>query len=429
MTDSANGEDATIVALSSGRPPAAIGVIRISGGAALAAATGLAGALPSARQAGLRTLRDASGEVLDRALVVAFPGPATATGEDLVELHCHGGRAVIAAVEAALVAMPGVRRAEPGEFTRRALVNGRIDLAEAEGLADLLAAETERQRRVALEAATGGVTRRLTGWMSALATFGAQVEVAIDYVEDGDEGRGALGSSAAALLADMRSVLAQPPVDRVRDGLSVVVAGPPNAGKSTLVNALAQRDVAIVSPVAGTTRDRIEAPVQRSGLMFVLSDTAGLTLSNDPIEAIGVERAHASIAAADLLLWLGDGPPPRDDAIALHARADLPDRGSVPDGRLAVSARDDPELAALWQAIVDRADTLVPSDGSAGLTMRQRARVAEAADDLARAIAADDLLIAAEELRVARGHLGVLLGIDATEAMLDSLFARFCLGK
>lgn len=424
----------TIVALSSGRPPAAIAVIRLSGPAALAVATALAGTLPPPRHAALRSLRDAAGELLDRALVIVFPGPDSATGEDLVELHCHGGRAVTAAVKTAAVSHGGMRRAEPGEFTRRALTNGRIDLAEAEGLADLLAAETQAQRRLALDAATGVVTRRLTGWMQGLADLAATVEVAIDYadeaegVEKGDGGT-LLGSNATVLLADLRRALAEPPVERIRDGIRVTLAGPPNSGKSTLLNALADRDVAIVSPVAGTTRDRIEAPVQREGMAFVFTDTAGLTTTKDAVEAIGVDRAREAVVSADLLLWLGDDAPPRADAIAIHARADEPGRGAAPSGRLAVSAMRGEGMSALWQAIVARAVSIVPITGTGALTVRQREQVGRAADHLASAIASVDPLIVAEELRTARVCCAGLLGIDATEAMLNSLFSRFCLGK
>lgn len=422
-------DDATIVALSSGRPPAAIGVIRLSGPAAMAAVGALAGRLPPPRRASLRRLRSDAAGVLDQALVVVFPGPDSATGEDLVELHCHGGRAVIAAVEAALVAHPGVRAAEPGEFTRRALANGRIDLAEAEGLADLLAAETERQRRLAMDAATGLVTRRLAGWMNAVSALSASVEAAIDYAEEGDAPSATPFAAAETLLEDLRRALAEAPVERVRDGLRVTVAGPPNSGKSTLVNALAGRDVAIVSPVAGTTRDRIEASVQRGGLAFVLTDTAGLTITDDPVEAIGVDRARAAMASADLLLWLGDDEAPRDDAILVHARADLPGRGSTPAGRSRVAVHRGEGVEDIWLALIGRGEDIIPLAGSGALSNRQREQLALVVEDLRRAIANPDMLIAAEELRVARSRLARLLGLDATEAMLDALFSRFCLGK
>lgn len=237
---------ATIFAVSSGRPPAAIAVLRISGTGAVDAARRLTRGLPPPRVAGLRGLRDASGRLLDRALVLVFPGPDSATGEDLVELHCHGGRAVVAAVGRALAAMDGLREALPGEFTRRALENGRIDLIEAEGLADLLEAETEAQRVAALSAAEGRVSQRLQGWMDAVALLSARVEASIDYAEEGDVDDDATAIQAIVeaghgVATDMASVLDAPPVERVRDGIRVVIAGPPNSGKSTLLNLLAEQ--------------------------------------------------------------------------------------------------------------------------------------------------------------------------------------------
>jgi tRNA modification GTPase len=262
----------TIFALSSGQPPAAIGVVRISGPQAFAAVESLAGKLPSPRRATLRTL-STDATHLDRALVLIFPGPTTVTGEDLAELHLHGGRAVVRAVEAALAAMSGLRAAEAGEFTRRALANGRIDLTEAEGLGDLLAAETEAQRRAAIRAAEGGIRQRIEGWASRTLQLSAIVEAMLDHADEDDVAAeagplGRIGDDARALEAEIETVLAQPGVERLRDGIRVVLAGPPNAGKSTLLNALAEREAAIVSPLAGTTRDRIEAPVMRDGIAY-----------------------------------------------------------------------------------------------------------------------------------------------------------------
>lgn len=423
----------TIVALSSGRPPAAIGVIRVSGPRALAAAAGIAGSLPEPRRVGLRGLRDATGAMLDRALVLVFPGPATATGEDLVEFHCHGGRAVVAAVEAALVAHPGCRAAEPGEFTRRALAHGRIDLAEAEGLADLLEAETEAQRVAALAAAEGRISRQVATWMARAAALSARIEASIDY-DDEDDVRSS-GDAVAAIVADARALSEEiaatataPPVERLRDGVRVVLAGPPNAGKSTLLNLLAERDAAIVSPHAGTTRDVIEAPVRRDGIAYLLFDTAGLTSTADEVEAIGVVRAEAAAGAADILLWLGDAPPPRADAVWLHARADQEGRGTPSSEAQVVVRRDDPAtIDRLWSVLGERAAVLLPRSDALPLRQRHRRACVSAANDLAMTV--HDPLLVAENLRRASRSLGKIVGVDATEAMLDALFSRFCLGK
>lgn len=423
----------TIVALSSGRPPAAIGVIRVSGPRALAAAAALAGSLPEPRRVGLRGLRDATGAMLDRALVLVFSGPATATGEDLVEFHCHGGRAVVAAVEAALVAHPGCRAAEAGEFTRRALVHGRIDLAEAEGLADLLEAETEAQRVAALAAAEGRISRQVATWMARAATLSARIEASIDY-DDEDDVRSS-GDAAAAIVADARALgeeiaaaATAPPVERLRDGVRVVLAGPPNAGKSTLLNLLAERDAAIVSPHAGTTRDVIEAPVRRDGIAYLLSDTAGLTSTADEVEAIGVVRAEAAAGAADILLWLADAPPPRADAVWLHARADQEGRGIPSSEAQVVVRRDDPAtIDRLWSVLGERAAVLLPRSDALPLRQRHRRACVSAAEDLAMTV--HDPLLVAENLRRASRSLGEIVGVDATEAMLNALFSRFCLGK
>ncbi|QQV79155.1 tRNA uridine-5-carboxymethylaminomethyl(34) synthesis GTPase MnmE [Sphingomonas aliaeris] len=424
----------TIFAVSSGAPPAAIAVLRISGPAAKRSAISLAGTLPRARLASLRRLRDpADGSLLDSALVLVFDGPATATGEDLVELHLHGGRAVVAAVERVLSAQPGLRRAEPGEFTRRALAAGRIDLTEAEGLGDLLSAETEGQRRAAILAADGGIRRRIEDWSKRLLSVSAQIEAELDFSDEDDVGALAvevIKLDIAAISNDVRIVLAQPPVERLRDGVSVVLAGPPNSGKSTLLNAMAGRDAAIVSSIAGTTRDRIEVQVSRNGIAYRLTDTAGLAPdTNDPIEAIGIERARRAIETADIVLWLGDDPPPYG-AIWLHARADELGRGEKPkDCVLAVSAHSDEGLSELWRLLEREVSSLLPSTDEIAVNNRQRRLLGEANQAIETSVVSSDLLIVAEGIRMGLSSLDRITGSSDTEAMLDALFGKFCIGK
>lgn len=422
----------TIFALSSGAPPAGIAVIRLSGPAAFDAVCALAGGLPEPRRAALKSLRDpASGELLDRALVLAFPGPASATGEDLAELHLHGGRAVVRGVEAALAGL-GLRRAEPGEFTRRALLNGRIDLSEAEGLGDLLMAETDTQRRLALRSAEGAVRRAVEGWAARALGIAAGVEALLDHSDEDDvdaEALPGLRAAAGELGAEIAAVAARPAVDRLRDGIRVVLAGPPNAGKSTLFNALADRDAAIVSPLAGTTRDRIEAPVARAGVAWLLIDTAGLAeRPGDAVESIGIDRARDAMAEADVVLWLGDEPPP-PGALWVHARADQAGRGDRGAKHVAVSAATGEGIGTLWALLAERAAGLLPPPDMVGLNERQRGLCAAAAASLGAAGGEDDPLIVAEHLRAALRAFDAVTGRADVEAMLDALFARFCIGK
>lgn len=424
----------TIVALSSGRPPAAIAIIRISGPQAFAAARTIAGSLPDARRAALRTLRGPDGAILDRALVLVFPAPRSATGEDTVEFHVHGGRAVTAAVEEALVAQAGCRLAKAGEFTRRAFENGRIDLIEAEGLADLLAAETESQRRRAIDAAEGHVSRKIGEWVDAVLALSARVEAILDFGDEDDVSPddGRIARDALALASDMARVLDQPTVERLRDGVVVALAGPPNAGKSTTLNALAGRDAAIVSPIPGTTRDRIELHVVRSGRAYRLVDTAGLRETGpDVIEAEGIARAMRTVASADIVLWLGDEPPPAAEAetLWLQPRSDVPGRGQILPGRtLAFSATTGANMAAVWDLIAEHSARLIPAEDEIALNRRQQDLLLDAREALTGA-GHEDMLIVAEHLRAARHALDRLLGRVGAEDMLDALFGRFCIGK
>lgn len=405
-------------------------MVRISGPRAGAVLEALAGKIPAPRAARLRTLRrSGDGAPLDRALVLWFPGPASATGEDLAELHLHGGRAVVAAVLAAVGSVEGLRPAEAGEFTRRAFENGRIDLAEAEGLADLIAAETETQRQSALALAEGGLGRRVADWQLILLRVSAQVEAELDFSDEGDVGETGAHDTAArldALLGEIRAMLAVPPAERLRDGVRVVLAGPPNAGKSSLFNALVDREAAIVSEIAGTTRDRIEAPVAIDGVPLLLIDTAGLrALTSDAIEAIGIGRAEDAVAGADIVLWLGEERERPQGAMLIAAKADLePDRPG-----LAVSIRAGEGLDALRAALLERARALLPRPGVLALNRRHRAILSDVATALEAARASSDPLILAEHLRDARAQLDKLTGRAGVEDMLDALFGALCIGK
>ena len=425
----------TIFALSSGQPPAALAVVRISGPEATAALKLLARRLPQPRHASLASLRDPqTGDILDRALVLVFPGPATATGEDLVELHLHGGQAVVRAVEGALSRIEGLRKAEPGEFTRRAFENGRLDLVEAEGLADLLTAETESQRRNAMALAEGTVSRAIAGWRAALVDMAAAVEARIDFADEDDvpDDDGVFHDEIASIVTAMDRMLAVPPAERLRDGIRVAIGGRPNVGKSTLLNALVGREAAIATPIPGTTRDLIECPVQLGGLAFLFIDTAGLRETGDEVERIGVERAERAIDSADLLLWLDDPAlcPDRSRAILLHPRCDEAGRASPGgDFDLAISARSGIGMKELVQLLVSRGTELLPREGEVALLERQRHALSDSVEALRPALHTNEILLLAESLRAARAALDRLTGDGGIDPLFDAIFSRFCIGK
>jgi tRNA modification GTPase len=376
-------------------------------------------------------LRSADGALLDEALFLRFDAPASATGEDTVELHCHGGRAVVDAVLKALKDVEGVREAQPGEFTRRAFENGRIDLTEAEGLADLLEAETESQRRAALGLAGGGLRRQIEHWQAELLGLSARAEAAIDYVdEDGVGSDPALAEDCSNLADQLRDWLARPRAEALRDGIKVVIAGPPNSGKSSLINAIAGSERAIVADVPGTTRDRIEVPLGLDGIPFVFVDTAGLRETEDEVEQIGVERAIAAADEADILWWLGDPQqvPAHPRSILVHARSDLPERTAAPTHSLPVSVRSGAGVGALLKRTKIEAARLLPAEGSIALNRRQAQELSAAAEALERAVG-DDILLLAEDIRSARTAFDRLTGRAGMEDVLDHLFGRFCLGK
>lgn len=426
----------TIFALSSGAPPAAIAIVRISGPRAFDAVRALARRLPEPRRASLATLRNpADGGFLDQALILTFAGPHTATGEDLAEFHVHGGRAVVRAVEDALSAMPGLRRAQPGEFTRRAFANGRLDLNEAEGLADLLTAETEWQRRAASAMMGGAFSKAVEGWRNDLLTLSALTEAELDFSDEDDVGsqnKTNITNGCLELRGVITSMLATPAAEKLRDGLHVVLGGPPNCGKSTLLNALVSREAAIVSDIAGTTRDLIEVPVAIAGIPFVFIDSAGVrNEATDSIEAIGIDRARGAFSIADMILWLGEERcgPAHPDLLEIEAKTDDPTRRRKGADAYKLSARTGEGMNALIAAITTRAKNMLPPPDQFAINARQRALLADAAGALGGAAEADDWLITAELLRQARLALDALTGRAHTEDMLDALFGRFCVGK
>jgi tRNA modification GTPase len=443
MEDAGGAE--TIFALSSGVPPAGIAVIRISGVGARSALKRLAGELPEPRQATLRTIVDpSSGEAIDRGIALFFPGPASFTGEDVAELHLHGGRAVVEAVLEALGALPGFRPAEPGEFTRRAFVAGRLDLTEAEGLADLVAADTEAQRRAALGQMQGSIRRQYESWAAGLTRARGLIEAELDFAEEENlggvwevEGR----DRAASIGREMEEALGS--FDRarsIREGLEIMLLGPVNVGKSTLLNAIAGRDVAIVSTEAGTTRDLIEVAVDLGGVKVTLIDGAGLREAESAVEREGVRRARDRAAGADLVLWLGDrdaigAPDLETDAgiWTVATKADLESEDELirlrNEADFVLSGRTGEGVDALLKAI-----TRWASERSAGETPlvtreRHRAALQDAVVAVRNAVKRGEPELAADDLRVATEAIGRVTGRIDVEAVLDVVFGEFCIGK
>lgn len=429
----------TIVALSSAPGRAGVAVVRMSGPSVRFVLETIAGIVPPARQATLRSLRDPAGGIVDQALVLFFPGPASFTGEDVAEFHIHGSRAVLARLLRLLSSQPGIRLAEPGEFTRRAFEAGKLDLAAVEGLADLIDSETEWQRRQALRQMEGALGAAVAAWRRPLVEAQALLAAELDFSDEGDVD-GPLVERALALAAGVLDGLREAQRsfargERVREGFVVVLAGPPNAGKSSLLNALARREVAIVSPVAGTTRDAIEVRLDLDGLPVTLIDTAGLRESEDEIEAEGVRRARDLAAKADLVLSLraidseADRDHPGATVIPLATKADL--GGTARPGELAVSARTGEGLPQLLELLALRLAGEEQAEPALLTRERHRVAITDAALALERVLASlgapAELL--AEDLRLATRALERLLGRVDVEDVLDQLFAGFCIGK
>ena len=426
------GRSETIFALSSGRPPAGVAIVRLSGPGSLATLRRLTGVLPRPRVATLVTICDGSAAVIDKGLALAFPAPASFTGEDVVELHIHGGPAVIDALLGYLARQPGLRLAEPGEFSRRAFDNGKLDLSQAEGLADLIDARTEAQRVQALAQAGGRLRDAAERWRSAIVALMAAAEAGLDFADEADVGEPWNVVACTALRDEIAGHLARASVgERLRDGFVIAVVGEPNVGKSSFVNALAKRDVAIVSPIPGTTRDLIEVALDLGGVAATLVDTAGLRESADPVEAEGVARARARAADADLVLHLVDGPTNEHLGQPIRTKIDLADiaRGHR-DGIFHLSAHSGAGLAELQAWLVEWARAQVGS-GEPALVSRQRQRLAleRAVARLDDALGEADPVLRAESLRLAARALGELTGQVGVEDVLGSIFGSFCIGK
>ena len=424
----------TIFALASGSARAAIAVMRLSGpasGPAVAALCG--GTLPAPRHASLRRLRDPAGAMLDQALVLWFPGPGTYTGEDCAELHLHGGRAVIDGVADAL-AEAGLRPAEPGEFTRRAFLNGKMDLVEAEAVHDLIAAETEAQRRQALRQLEGALGALYQDWADRLRGILAYQEALIDFPDEDlpPEVEDQLLATLRAVHAEIRTHLNDAGRgEKLREGLFFAITGAPNVGKSTLINALAERDVAIVSDIPGTTRDALETRVVLGGVPVTLVDTAGLRDTTDSIEAEGVRRALARARDADLAMTVveaGSPIPANPGHLVIANKADLRQPG--PDGALRISAKTGEGMDELRAHLARAARQMTESSGAPPLTRaRHRAALLEAASLLDAAEHADLPELRGEDLRLAMRALGRITGHVGVEDILDTVFSKFCIGK
>ncbi|HVQ11391.1 MAG TPA: tRNA uridine-5-carboxymethylaminomethyl(34) synthesis GTPase MnmE [Methyloceanibacter sp.] len=436
----------TICALASALGRAGVAVIRISGPGAGDALRALCGPPPPPRQASLRKVRNpGTGEVLDRGLALWLPGPASFTGEDIAELHIHGGRAVTGRVIDALTSLRGMRLAEPGEFARRAFENGRIDLTEVEGLADLIAAETEAQARQAIAQAEGGARALYESWREDLVKAQALAEAGLDFADEADVAADAAVQADAAiakLVATMSKHLADRRGERLRDGFRVVIAGPPNVGKSSLLNALARRDAAIVSEEAGTTRDVIEVHLDLRGLPVIVTDTAGIRAAQGAVEAEGIRRTLQRVEDADLVLWMVDATADRNSAteaptivdnsrqITVLNKIDLVKSLQIAGG-VALSAKTCEGVAELVDLLSKYADEGLAAGEPAVITRARHRAELEAATEALQRFRAErgGPEIKAEELRIAARHLGRLTGRIDVEEVLGAIFSEFCIGK
>jgi tRNA modification GTPase len=427
----------TIYALSSGRVPAGVAVVRLSGPEAGPTLAALCRVLPEPRRASLRTFRAADGSILDKGLALWLPGPGTETGEDLAELHLHGSAAVIRATFDSL-SKRGLRAARAGEFSRRAFGNGKLDLTQLEGLADLVSAETDAQRRQALAQAGGGLRKRAELWREELIRLRAEIEARLDFSDEGDVDDLPAGfwARCESVRQEIAAVVASAKAgERLREGFRVALLGRPNVGKSSLLNALARRDVAIVTPEAGTTRDVLEVPMDLGGYPVVLFDTAGIREAQSAAEQEGVKRARRAGETADLVLWLSDcssndeavAPEPGPEVWRVRSKADLAKPGSRRPA-LFVSAVTGEGIDELLRGLAVKAETELAGGNSLVARERQREALAAAETALADLSGKPDE-VAADLLRSASEAIGRLTGAVDVEEVLDRLFGEFCIGK
>lgn len=438
----------TIFALSSGALPSGVAVIRVSGQGARTALDVLCGHVPAARRAHLMEIRNGDGEVLDQGLVLFFAGPASFTGEDCAELQVHGGKAVVKAILTCLAGLPGFRHAAAGEFSRRAFENGKMDLVEVEGLADLVRAETEMQRKLARYMSEGHMSKRYHDWMDRLSRYRALIEAELDFADEGDV-PGSVSDQVwkdlSKLEVEMAATIGNRSAELIRDGFRIAIAGPPNAGKSSLLNYLAKRDIAIVTDVAGTTRDVLEAELDIGGHKVCFFDTAGIRETSDEIELIGISRARTAVLNADAVLYLTDS-----DQGPVNAMLGLETSGTV----LTVRTKSDiGSPAAITSAInCDISVSTVTGDGidslmkritslvedalhggafDQSLLIRHRNNLELSLDAVRSAMEGDamPLEVRSEYLRLSAEHLGRITGAVSADELLGLIFSEFCIGK
>jgi tRNA modification GTPase len=427
---------ATIFALSSGQPPAGVAVIRLSGSETAAALSVLIGQLPQPRKASLRTIRRRNGELLDQGLVVYFPAPHSFTGEDCAELQVHGSRAVVNAISEALIEL-GLRQAEAGEFARRAFEHGRLDLVEVEGLSDLVSAETEMQRKLALQTGMGALSAQYNGWAERLTYARAMIEAELDFADEEDAPESAavlIGKDLETLLGEMTAAaISSKSAEIVRDGFKVAIIGAPNAGKSSLLNAMAKREVAIVTDIAGTTRDILTVDLDLEGYLVRLYDTAGIRDASDVVEREGIRRAQTAAVEADMVLYLEDIDSIPEQytslssaALRIGTKADI--HGVRPSYDLCISCATGVGLEELHRAIVEKARSAWQAGAFAGKP-RHLEFIQAASKLIESAIQEPRLELKADSLRAAGDVLGRITGRVDVEDLLDVIFSKFCIGK